>query len=116
MGNQGIDWVEAFHQLGQLGLKRLAILGGGQLVASLLAADVIDELCLTVCPLILGGAAAPTPVDGAGLLSVKHLQLLSVDTIEQDVFLHYRISQASEVPCGRSPLTPLEKGGTGSPP
>lgn len=91
MGNQGIDWVDAFHQLGQLGLKRLAILGGGELVASLLAADVIDELCLTVCPLILGGAAAPTPVDGAGLLSALHLNLLSVDTIEQEVFLHYSI-------------------------
>jgi len=65
------------------------------LVASLLAADVIDELCLTVCPLILGGAAAPTPVEGAGLLSAKHLQLLSVDTIEQEVFLHYSIVRRS---------------------
>lgn len=95
MGNQGIDWVEAFRQLAQLELKRLAILGGGELVASLLAADVIDELCLTVCPLILGGAAAPTPVDGAGLLSALHLDLLSVDTIEQEVFLHYRIKRAA---------------------
>jgi len=95
MGNQGIDWVDAFRQLGQLNLKRLAILGGGQLVASLLAADVIDELCLTVCPLILGGAAAPTPVDGAGLLSALHLNLLSVDTIEQEVFLHYSIKRSA---------------------
>ncbi|MBO1348253.1 MAG: RibD family protein [Hormoscilla sp. GUM202] len=95
MGNQGIDWVEAFRQLAQLELKRLAILGGGELVASLLAADVIDELCLTVCPLILGGAAAPTPVEGAGLLSAQHLQLLSVDTREQEVFLHYSIVRRS---------------------
>ncbi|MGK7901429.1 MAG: RibD family protein [Hormoscilla sp.] len=95
MGNQGIDWVEAFRQLGQLELKRLAILGGGELVASLLAADVIDELWLTVCPLILGGADAPTPVDGAGLLSALHLNLLSVDTIEQEVFLHYSIKRSA---------------------
>jgi 5-amino-6-(5-phosphoribosylamino)uracil reductase len=62
------------------------------LVASLLAADLIDEFWLTVCPLILGGITAPTPVDGAGFSAqlAKHLELLSVETIEQEVFLHYR--------------------------
>lgn len=86
-----IDWQDAFRQLTQLGIERLGILGGGKLVASLLAADLIDELWLTVCPLILGGATAPTPVEGQGLpvQLAKHLELLSVETIGQEVFLHY---------------------------
>jgi 5-amino-6-(5-phosphoribosylamino)uracil reductase len=87
-----IDWSNAFQQLTQLGIRRLAVLGGGKLVGSLLAADLIDEFWLTVCPLIFGGATAPTPVEGEGFSSslARPLELLGVETIEQEVFLHYR--------------------------
>ena len=50
MRENEIDWLDAFQQLAALGWQRLAILGGGKLVASLLAADLIDEFLLTVCP------------------------------------------------------------------
>src|SRR6476646_8164397 len=63
---QTLDLQNAFQQLVSLGIRRLAVLGGGELVASLMALDLIDELWLTVCPLILGGAIAPTPVEGLG--------------------------------------------------
>lgn len=87
-----IDWVAALQQMAILGLSRLAVLGGGQLVASLVAADLIDELWLTVCPLILGGVTAPTPVEGSGFSSAlaPRLELLSVEKLDQEVFLHYR--------------------------
>jgi 5-amino-6-(5-phosphoribosylamino)uracil reductase len=92
----GIDWNNAFQQLTQLGVGRLAILGGGELVASLLAADLIDELWLTICPLILGGRAAPTPVDGEGFSVdlARRLELVSVQTVENEVFLHYRLQRS----------------------
>jgi len=91
--NEGINWHEAYQQLNQLGIQRLAVLGGGNLVASLLAADLIDELWFTVCPLILGGAAAPTSVQGAGFSQqlAKRLELLAVERIDQELFLHYRL-------------------------
>ena len=91
-GSLEIDWIDALQQLSNLGLSRLAVLGGGQLVASLVAVDLIDEFWLTVCPLILGGATAPTPVEGEGFLTAlaPRLELLSVQTVEQEVFLHYR--------------------------
>lgn len=94
----GIDWVTAFQKLPALGLKRLAILGGGQLVASLLAHGLIDEFWLTVCPLILGGVEAPTPVEGPGFLAsmAPRLELLSMQVVEQEVFLHYRILKESQ--------------------
>ena len=90
-----IDWVGAFAQLVELGIEKVAILGGGQLVASLLAQHLIDEVWLTVCPLILGGVDAPTPVEGTGLLAqqAQWLELLSVERIEQEIFLHYRLQQ-----------------------
>ena len=90
-----IDWVVALQQLADLGIKRLAVLGGGQLVASMLAADLIDEFWLTVCPLILGGVSSPTPVEGMGFDAAlaPRLELVSVQAKEQEVFLHYRLQR-----------------------
>lgn len=90
-----LDWITALQQLAVLGLNRLVIAGGGELVASLLIADLIDEFWLTVCPLILGGADAPTPVEGAGFMAnlAPHLELLSAQAIDQEVFLHYRLQR-----------------------
>lgn len=89
----GLNWVDALQQLRQLGLERLAVTGGGEVVASLLAIGGIDEMWLTVCPLLLGGRAAPTPVEGMGFLEemATRLELLGVEAIAQEVFLHYRV-------------------------
>jgi 5-amino-6-(5-phosphoribosylamino)uracil reductase len=48
-----------------------------------------------VCPLILGGASAPTPVEGEGFLSqlAPKLELLEVHQVQQEVFLHYRLQR-----------------------
>ncbi|WP_454196859.1 pyrimidine reductase family protein [Nocardia sp. Marseille-Q1738] len=43
--------------LGERGLLRVLTEGGPQLFGELLAADVVDELCLTTAPLLVGGAA-----------------------------------------------------------
>lgn len=90
-----IDLIAALKYLDFLHITRLAVLGGGALVASMLESDLIDELWLTVCPLILGGTTAPTPVDGQGFVSqlAPRLQLLEVKTINQEVFLHYRLQR-----------------------
>lgn len=95
-----IDWIDAFQQLEALGIERLAILGGGKLVASVLAAGLIDELWLTVCPLILGGVDAPTPVEGKGFLAdlAPKLELLAVKQVGGEVFLHYRVESQSSIP------------------
>ncbi len=88
---------QAIAELGRLGLARLVVTGGGRLVASLLAFDLIDELWLTVCPLILGGAA-PSLVAGAGFLeaTAPRLILLSAEVAGSEVFLHYRRRQSSD--------------------
>ncbi len=92
---QTLDWQIAFQQLVSLGIQRLTVLGGGELVASLVALDLIDELWLTVCPLILGGAIAPTPVQGSGFPAelAPRLELLSAETSGPEVFLHYRLQR-----------------------
>lgn len=90
--HSAINWTATFSQLQELNLNKLAILGGGELVASLLAEDLIDELWLTICPVIFGGNA-PTPVGGKGLIQsqAKKLQLLEIKPVEQEIFLHYLV-------------------------
>ncbi|MBW4614680.1 MAG: RibD family protein [Desmonostoc vinosum HA7617-LM4] len=90
-----VDTPAALQHLATLHITRLAILGGGELVASMLELDLVDELWLTVCPLILGGATAPTPAAGKGFLAhlAPKLQLLEVHTVENEVFLHYRLQR-----------------------
>ncbi|QKQ75351.1 RibD family protein [Nostoc sp. TCL240-02] len=93
-----IDIPAALKHLANIDITRLVVLGGGKLVASLLDLDLIDELWLTVCPLILGGSTAPTPVEGKGFLPdlAPKLQLLEVQTVEQEVFLHYRLQRLTD--------------------
>ncbi|MDP5017898.1 MAG: riboflavin deaminase, partial [Dolichospermum sp.] len=52
-----------------------------------------------ICPLILGGNTAPSPVAGTGFLSnlAPKLQLLEVSMVEQEVFLHYRLQKDAEI-------------------
>ncbi|WP_299414071.1 RibD family protein [Acaryochloris sp. IP29b_bin.148] len=90
--DHSIDWVKTLQAMLPLGIKKIAVLGGGQIVAALLAVDLIDELYLTVCPLLLGGTATPTPVAGQGWLQAEApgLELLSVQQVEHELFLHYR--------------------------
>ncbi len=88
-----INLVAAFKHLKEIGLNNLAILGGGELVASCLEQNLIDEFWLTICPYILGGKTAPTPVEGKGFLSKysQKLELLSLEQIGQEIFLHYKV-------------------------
>jgi len=88
-----LNWSQLLETLFDANIQRLAILGGGELVASLLAVDAIDELCLTICPLILGGRAAPTLVEGIGFTEAiaPHLELVQVRSLNQEVFLRYRV-------------------------
>ncbi|PSO48948.1 MAG: riboflavin deaminase [Cyanobacteria bacterium SW_9_44_58] len=90
-----IDWPQALRILNGKGVEDLALLGGGELIATLFEQHFIDELWLTICPVLLGGKDAPTPIEGIGLggEQLQKLKLLSVETIDQEVFLHYEVRQ-----------------------
>jgi riboflavin-specific deaminase-like protein len=49
------------------GVKRLLCEGGGDLNAAMFQADLVDEINLTICPMVFGGRNAPTIADGRDL-------------------------------------------------
>lgn len=55
------DWCQGLNHLAALGVERLAVLGGARLAAALLQEGVVDELQLTICPLLLGGGHSWLP-------------------------------------------------------
>jgi 5-amino-6-(5-phosphoribosylamino)uracil reductase len=89
----GIPWATILADCWDQGLRSIAVLGGGELVASLLEANCVDDLWLTLCPVLLGGRNAPTPFDGIGFAQelAPKLELLSVEPVAGEVFLHYRV-------------------------
>ena len=56
------DLAELVRLIGDRGLQRTWLLGGGDVAAQLLAADLVDELVLTVAPTLLG--RGPALADG----------------------------------------------------
>lgn len=97
-GDGAVDWQKIWRELTAQGIEKIAVLGGGQLTAGLFEAGLVDELWLTVCPLVLGGDASPTPVDGVGFLAgeAPRLRLLSIKQEQGELFLHYAVAAADE--------------------
>ncbi len=81
---RALVWLRA-----EWGVKRLLCEGGGELNAALFLAGLVNELHLTICPLIIGGRQAPTIADGvgvAGLADAVRLSLLSQRRIGEEIF------------------------------
>jgi riboflavin biosynthesis pyrimidine reductase len=51
------DVAAALQALADRGLLRVLVEGGPQILGSLIEHDLLDELCMTVAPLLVGGAA-----------------------------------------------------------
>jgi riboflavin biosynthesis pyrimidine reductase len=91
-GSAKVDLTEALAKLAKRGHRRLLSEGGPHLLAQLADAALLDELCLTVSPLLLGGTA-PRILTGDGLAEPAALRLGHV--LEEDgyLFLRYVITR-----------------------
>jgi len=51
------------EQLGALGINSLMVEGGAGIISSFLAGQLVDQICLTIAPLIIGGLQISLPED-----------------------------------------------------
>lgn len=74
-GDDEVDLADAVSQLADRGLTRLHCEGGPHLLTAALRAGLVDELCLTLTPLLLGSARGllTVPLDAPMPLELAHL-------------------------------------------
>ncbi|WNI18499.1 pyrimidine reductase family protein [Actinacidiphila sp. ITFR-21] len=87
----GVDPVRVVREVAALGFTRLLHEGGPRILAQFAAADVLDELCLTLSPLLTGGDA-PRIMNGPGV--VPPARFAPVSVLEEDGFLFTRYVRA----------------------
>jgi riboflavin biosynthesis pyrimidine reductase len=86
-GEESVDIAAAVDALGERGLRRIDCEGGPRLFGSLLAARLVDELRLTISPLLVAGTADRIAV-GTGL-DPAALRLASVLAEDDTLMLRY---------------------------
>lgn len=87
-GDERVDLAEALRLLrAEHGLATVLCEGGPALTAGLLAAGLVDELCLTIAPVLVGEGVRLVPrLDGR-----VGLDLTRVATADSDLYLAYRL-------------------------
>ncbi len=91
-GDDDVDLAVAVQHLGALGASVVMAEGGPSLNGALVAAGLVDELCLTVSPHLVAGTSARVTHDAVSALS----RLTLAHVLEEDgwLFLRY-LAQAS---------------------
>ena len=92
-----VPWM--LEQIARRGVERLLVEAGGDLLFQFLAADAIDEMFLTLCPLVVGGPA-PSLADGPGfdVADLRRMRLVSAEPEGDEVFLHYEAIKGGPKP------------------
>ena len=75
VGDERVDLAAGVRLLHERGATQLLCEGGPRLLGSMIAADLVDELCLTVAPLLAGGPAgriATGPPAPPRRMSLRH--------------------------------------------
>jgi 2,5-diamino-6-(ribosylamino)-4(3H)-pyrimidinone 5'-phosphate reductase len=89
-GENRVALPEAYEELEAHGVENLMVEGGGELIFSLFAADLVDDLSVYVAPKIIGGREAPTLADGDGFVDdFPDLELSVVERVDDGVLLEY---------------------------
>jgi len=88
--NPTVTW--AIKELVRRECKVILVEGGGDLIYQCIREKLLQEMYITLCPLLIGGDSSPPFILGHGWKnSSPKLNLESFEIICNEVFLHYKI-------------------------
>lgn len=87
-GDNTVDLRYALNELGRRGLRRVYCEGGPLLLAELVALDLVDQVCLTMSPTLVGGKTLGM-TRGVSTEIPRNMDLASILTEDNLVFLRY---------------------------
>jgi 2,5-diamino-6-(ribosylamino)-4(3H)-pyrimidinone 5'-phosphate reductase len=93
-GEDEVDLCALMTELGAMGICRIMVEGGGNLIAGLIKAGLVNEIYTFIGNIIIGGRDAPTFTDGEGFIQESgfpRLTLLESRRIEQGILLHWSV-------------------------
>jgi riboflavin-specific deaminase-like protein len=89
VGDPELDLAGALRELATRGIRALLCEGGPTLNAALLGAGLVDELCLTIAPCLIGAGGGKRIIGGAPLPGTVGLELAHVLEEDGNLFLRY---------------------------
>lgn len=95
-GDDEVDLVRVMDELGEMGIQRVMVEGGGTLIAGLIRAGLVDEIYTFIGNIIIGGKDSPTLADGPGFIredEFPRLVLLEARRIEDGILLHWTVDK-----------------------
>ena len=86
-----IDFARLLDDLGERGVGRLMVEGGGHIHTALLSADLVDEIHMAIAPLVVGQSDAPRFLHAAAYPggSTHRMRLADARTIGDIVLIRY---------------------------
>ena len=94
-GKDEVDLIVLMDELGNLGIHRIMVEGGGTLIAGLMKAGLVNEIYTFIGNIIIGGKDAPTITDGEGFIKESEftrLTLLEARRIDNGILLHWKVN------------------------
>ena len=95
IGSEKVNIINLFRHLEKLGLKKILVEGGGEINWSVLKLGLVNELIVTIAPIVIGGRDAKTLVEGEGISYIYNaIRMKLVKSIIQDkkeIVLVYRL-------------------------
>lgn len=111
-GRYRLDWHSALSWLREeWEVRRLLVEGGGELNASLFAAQLVDELHVTICPYVFGGRKAPTLAEGEDvttLAAAASFMLAWAHRVGAEVFCVFRPAKSKSAGASNTTHSPRQ--------
>lgn len=90
-GMNRVDLTALMRYLHEMGVRRVMVEGGATLNYGLLKEGLVDEIYVYYGNMIIGGANAPTVVDGSSFNPPIELELISVERLGKGVLTRWRV-------------------------